>query len=462
VTAPTTRSWALPLTATAQFVLSLDFSIVNVALATIRRDLGFSTTGLQWVATGYALTFGALLLVGGRLGDRFGHRATLIVGLVIFGVTSLAGGLAPSAAVLVAARLCQGAGAALIAPAALSLLNQAYDDAKARTRAMSLFQGSVAVGGSAGIVFGGLLTGLAGWRWVLLVNVPIVAVLIILILTRLPKSEPHRETRVNVTTALLITAAMGALILGVTEGQDVGFAEPRSWAAFAACVLAASGFIALERRNRADPMLPPNILRGHIGYVAATGIVGVVVGGYVYFVALYLQEARGFSALATGFALLPATGTAFLVSTFLARQVLPRLGPARQLVIAFASIGLGQLWLSTLHSTSTYPGGVLIGIVLTAGGLGLALPAASVALTSSAPPPLRGVAGALFTTAQQAGSAIGLALLATVSASLRLPRSNTANFTVVFAVIAGLSATAFAIMAVTALRDRAHRHAEER
>jgi EmrB/QacA subfamily drug resistance transporter len=449
------RSWALPLTAAAQFVLALDFSIVNVALATIQHELGFTGTALQWVATGYALTFGALLLVGGRLGDRLGYRRTLVIGLLIFGVSSLAGGLAPTAVVLVIARLVQGAGAALVAPAALALLNHAYDDVASRARAMSTFQGSVAIGASAGIVLGGLLTGLVGWRWVLLVNIPIVAVLVVLILRRLPNTLGNRATRLDATSALAVTAALGLLILGVTEGEQNSFASVTSWAPLAAAVLAACGFLLLERRNRADPMVPLNLLReGRGAYLIVTSILGAIVGGYVYFVALYLQQIQGLTPVQTGLALLPATGMSFIVSTQLARRVLPRLGAARQLLIAFLLIGIGQAWLATLQPSSSYLGTVLVGIVLSASGVGFALPAASVAMTSSAPAHQRGVAGALFTTAQQGGSAVGLAILATIAAATHRPGVSTAGYVAVFTVTAVLSGVAILILTASALRGR--------
>lgn len=451
---PSARSWALPLTAAAQFVLALDFSIVNVALATIQGELGFTTAALQWVATGYALTFGALLLMGGRLGDRFGHRSPLVIGLSIFGAASLLGGLAPTATILVVARLAQGAGAALVAPAALALLNHAYNDVTARTRAMSTFQGSVAVGASAGIVFGGLITGLVGWRWVLLVNIPIVAVLIPLILLRLPREPGSRSTRLDILSAVTVTATMGLLILGVTEGQQNGFASPSSWVSLVACMLSAGAFVLLERRNRADPMVPLNLLRqGRTAYLLATAVLGAILAGYVYFIALYLQQVQRLSPIETGFALLPATATAFVVSTQLSRRLLPRLGASRQLPIAFLLIGLGQVWLTTLQPDSSYWGTVLIGIVLTAAGVGFALPAASVAMTT-APATQRGVAGALFTTAQQGGSAIGLAMLATIAAATHQHGTGTSSYVAVFTVTSGSCVLALLILSISAVTQR--------
>lgn len=444
------RSWALSLTAAAQFVLALDFSIVNVALSTIRLELGFSTADLQWVATGYALTFGALLLVGGRLGDRISYRRALVIGLVVFAAASLAGGLAPTALTLVIARFAQGVGAALVAPAALALLNHAYDDdVRARTRAIGQFQGSTAVGASAGIVFGGILTGLFGWRWVLLVNIPIVAVLIVLILLRLPKSAGNPKVRLDAATALAITATIGLTILAVTEGQEHGFISAWFWLPVLGAIAAGLWFIFRERRKTVDPLIPPALLhQGRGAYLTVTAILGAVLGGYVYFNALYLQEVLRFDPLTTGFALLPATGSAFIVSTQIARRTLPKLGATGQLAIAFALMGVGQFYLSTLHGGSSYLVGIVPGIVLTASGIGLALPAAAAAVTSTVPPTQRGVAGALFTTGQQAGSAIGLGVLASIASS------TAHSYTAVFITTTALTVIALAVLAYIRLRHR--------
>jgi len=410
--------WVLALTAAAQFVLQLDFAIVNVALPTVQRELGFSSAGLQWVVTGYALTFGALLLVGGRFGDLIGYRRALIGGLVIFALTSLSGGLGTTAGMLVASRIVQGASAALIAPAALALLAHAHPEPKARIRAMGIFQGSVAAGASAGIVLGGILTQYAGWRWVLLVNPPLIAILIALILWRVPAIAGHHEVRLDLPGALTVTAAIAALIFGVSQGQQNGFASPSSWAALTAAVVLAVAFVLIERRS-ADPMLPFSLLRGggRPAALIAILVIGAVLAGYVYFVSMYLQHVLGLSAVQTGLALVPATMTALVISTQVARRVLPRLGYRRQLLIALLLIGAGQLWLSQISATGSYAGNVLGGILLTAAGMGLALPAASLALTADAPPHQRGIAGALFASGQQIGSAIGIAVFATVAAA---------------------------------------------
>ncbi|QZQ53840.1 MFS transporter [Curtobacterium sp. TC1] len=438
-------------------MLQLDFAIVNVALPTVQRDLGFTEAGLQWVVTGYALTFGALLLVGGRFGDLIGYRRAVIGGLALFALTSLSGGLATGGGVLVASRMVQGASAALIAPAALALLAHAHPEPRARIRAMGIFQGSVAAGASAGIVLGGVLTQYVGWRSVLLINPPLILVLIALILWRVPAIPGHSGIRLDLPGALTATGATAALILGVSQGQQNGFGSPSSWIALVAAAVLAVAFVAVERRI-ADPMLPFSLLRGdgRPAALVAILVIGAVLAGYVYFVSMYLQHVLAFSALQTGLALVPATLTAFVVSTQVARRVLPRLGFRRQLLLALLLVGAGQLWLSQVTATGSYVVNVLAGILLTAAGMGLALPAASLALTAEAPPHQRGIAGALFASGQQVGSAIGIAVLATIAAaSTDTTGDLVSGYRLSFLVATGLIALAVIATAVPRTRRTA-------
>ncbi|MCW2495914.1 MFS transporter [Jatrophihabitans sp.] len=459
---PTARAgWVLGLTAAAQFVLQLDFSIVNVALPTVQRELHFSPVGLQWVVTGYALTFGSLLLVGGRLGDLIGHRRSLLIGLVAFAITSLTGGLAVSAGMLVASRLAQGASAALIAPAALGLLTHAYSEPAARARALGIFQGSTAAGGTAGIVLGGILTEYAGWRWVLLVNPPVIIALVALIVRRLPDTPGHaRGSRLDLPGAGLATAAIAALIFGVSEGQQRSFSSPDSWVSLAASVALLVGFVVVEARS-ADPMLPPALLRDRMRRVTlvAVFLLGAVFAGYVYFVSLYLQRVLGYSAVSTGVALVPATLTALIVATQVARRLLPRMGGKRLLLIALVLVGIGQLWLSRMSAGGTYPVDVLGGIVFTAAGLGLAFPTASFTITSDVAPQQRGVAGGMFVTGQQVGAAVGLAVLATAAAARTTHTGSLVDgYSLSYVIATGLIVVALLVLGLS--RPRASQPAE--
>ena len=449
--------WVLTLVCAAQLLLQLDFSIVNVALSAIQRDLGFTAASLQWVVTGYALAYGSLLLLGGRVGDLLGHRRAMLAGLTVFALASLAGGLATSPAMLVASRFVQGAGAALVAPAALATLTAAYPSTTARTRALGVFQASIAAGATAGIVLGGVLVEFLGWRAVLLVNPPVLAVLLPLMVRRLPARGPAGGARLDVTGAVLITTALVAVVLGTGEGEHHGFTSVRVLAELAVAAVLLGAFVVTERRVR-QPMVPLSLFRdrARTGSLVVVLLLGAVVAGYVYFVALYLQEVLHISALRTGLGLVPATVTVMVFSTVLSRRLLPRLGVRRMLVLAVPVTAAGQLWFSQISADGTYLVDVLPGLLLTAAGMGLALPTASVAVTAAVPPELRGVAGGLLVTAQQAGAAIGLAVLASVAAA----RSNNAGATLVdgyrmsYLVGAGIALVA-AVLALLLIREPA-------
>jgi MFS family permease len=416
------------LVSAAQFTLQLDFSIVNVALATIQREFGVSAVDLQWIVTGYALPFGALLLLGGRLGDLTGHRRLLVGGLGLFGVTSLLAGLAPDSGVLIAARFAQGASAALVAPMALAAITDLFRDGPGRARALGIFQGATAAGASAGIVLGGILTEYAGWRAIFLVNPPVIVILAGAMLRLLPREAGRRPgaaaggapgaARLDVAGAALVTVSAAALIYGLSQGQQRGFAAPATVAALAAAVVLAAAFVVTERRVAA-PMVPGRVLAGRArrAALAAMFLVASVVVGYVYFVTLYMQRALGFSALRAGLGLLPATLTVLVTSTWLARRLVARLGTRAVLAAGLVSIGLGQLWLTQLAAAGSYAADVLPGILLTSFGMGLLFPTIAVEVTAGVESRDRGLAGGLLAAAQQVGMAVGLAVLATVAAA---------------------------------------------
>jgi MFS family permease len=343
----------------AQFVLQLDFSIVNVALPTIQRELHMASANLQWIVTGYALTFGSLLLAGGRLADLFGRRRMLAVGLVVFAVASLGCGLAQWSVMLIISRVVQGAAGALVSPAALSLLTTTNPEGPARNRALSIWQATTAAGATTGIVAGGLLTQYLGWRAVFLVNPPLIAAMLAFF-GRLPAGAPAGGSRVDVRGALLVTTAIAALIFGLSNGQQHGFATPATIAAVALGVLLGAGFVAAEKAA-ATPMLPLNILveRTRRAAVAAMLMIGAILAGYVYFVSLYLQKVLGFSPVATGLSLVPSTLTVVLISTLVTRRLLARFAIKYVLLAGLVSMAGGQAWLSQISSSSTYPAAVL-------------------------------------------------------------------------------------------------------
>jgi EmrB/QacA subfamily drug resistance transporter len=410
--------WALGLVVAAQFVLQLDFSIVNVALPTIRRELHFVPADLQWIVTGYALTFGSLLLFGGRVGDLVGHRRVLLIGLAAFGVTSLAAGLAPTSLALIVSRFAQGASAAFVAPQALAIITNLFSEGPARTRALGIFQGATAAGASAGIVLGGVFTEFIGWRAVFLVNPPIIVVLVIAIRRVLPTQTRGAGPRLDIAGAVLATASIALLIFGLSQGQQHGFSDVIVLTALVLAVILGMSFVLVERRGKA-PMVPLSVLVDPARRAALTAILllGAIVAGYVYFTSLYLQNVLRFSPLETGLALIPATATVLVTATQITRRVLPRLGVRKLLLAGLTLAGIGQVWLFSISATGTYQVNVLGGVMVTAFGMGLAFPTASVAVTSGVGPGERGLAGGLFVTAQQVGQAIGLAALATIAAA---------------------------------------------
>jgi EmrB/QacA subfamily drug resistance transporter len=418
---------ALFLVSAAQFALQLDFSIVNVALATIQREFGVSAANLQWLVTGYALPFGALLLLGGRIGDLSGHRRLLVTGLTLFGLTSLVAGLAPNEGVLIAARFAQGASAAMVAPMTLASVTDLYTGAPARARALGIYQGATAAGASAGIVLGGVLTQYAGWRAIFLVNPPVIALLIAAILRFLPPGHAGAagsgtasagRGRLDVAGAVLVTVSVAALIFGLSQGQQRGFAAPVTIASLVAAVVLGAGFVVTERRVAA-PMVPVRVLADHDRRVALAVmlLVSCVVAGYVYFITLYMQRVLHFSALQAGLGLLAATLTVLVTSTWLTRRLSARWGAKPVIVAGLVSLGLGQLWLAHISVTGSYPVNVLAGLILTAFGMGLIFPTISVLATAGVAPGDRGLAGGLLAAAQQVGLAVGLAVLATVAAA---------------------------------------------
>lgn len=443
----------------AQFVLQLDFSIVNVALPTIQRELNVAPADLQWIVTGYALTFGSLLLAGGRLADLLGRRRLLVLGLVLFGVASLTCGLAVDPIMLIASRFVQGIAGAMVSPAALSLLTTSNPEGPARTRALSIWQATTAAGATGGIIAGGLLTQYLGWRAVFLVNPPVIVLLLVMV-PRLPAGQPQSRARIDYWGALQVTGSLALLIFGLSNGQQHGFTSIASIVSFALAVLLAVGFVVTERTVTA-PMLPLRILSdpGRRAAIAAMLMIGAVLAGYVYFISLYLQHVQGYSPVRTGLSLLPSTLTIVLTTTFGTRRLLARFTVKHILIAGLVSMAAGQAWLAQVSPGSGYATGVLPGLVLTALGVGLALPSASVAITNGVQSSDQGLAGALFTTSQQTGAAVGLAILATAAATRTAHaggsavQSLTDGYRLSFLIGAGIALLAIALVAVQ-LRSR--------
>ena len=420
VAAPPQRSQnlALIVVCAAQFVLQLDFSVVNVALPTIKSGLGFSDSDLQWTVTGYALTFGALLLFGGRAGDLFGQRKTLLFGLIVFGLGSIAGGLAPTPEALIAARFVQGAAGALVSPAALSSLTLLFPDGAGRIRALGIWQGATAAGGTAGIVLGGLLVELLGWRSVFIINVPIVIALVVLVPRVIPRPASRQRVSLHIGPSLLVTVAIALVIYALSNLEQHGPLDVLTVAPFLVGLVVAAGFVMTEVRSR-DPLIPRDLLRSRQrrGALGVMLITGGVLAAYVYFVSLYLQTVLGLTPLLTGISLLPATLTIVVLSSFIARRVIARIGLKSTAIIGALLVAGGQTWFVSLSTTGDYLLNVLPALVLTAAGIGLLLPAVSIAATADVAASVQGAAASLLTTSQQVGAALGVATLATIAAT---------------------------------------------
>jgi EmrB/QacA subfamily drug resistance transporter len=410
---------ALALLCAAQVVLQLDFSIVNVALRTIERSLSFGVSELQWIVSGYALAFGSLLLLGGRLGDVLGRRRLLVAGLCLFGLASLACGLARSPAMLVAARLVQGTAAALMAPTILATLTAIYPEGPARTRALGVWTAATAVGASAGVVAGGLLTQYLGWRSIFLVNLPVIAALIPLCFVLLPSLPgEHRERGLDVPGAALVTLALAALIFALSDGTEHGFGAPAPVAGFAASAILAVLFVFAESHAR-SPMVPLRFIAVRPRWVSM--LVMAVLGGSLtanaYFLALYEQRVLHFGQAHAALGLLPGPLTIVAVSAQITRRLVARVGLKPVLVMGLVLLATAYVCFSTAAADADYWRKVLPVLVLNAAGGGLLFPAASIAITRGTDASNRGLAGSMIPTAQQIGAAVWLAVLATIAAS---------------------------------------------
>src|SRR6266702_4596405 len=366
---------ALLVIATAQLMVLLDATIVNVALPHIQRALGFSGSGLEWVVNAYALAFGGLLLLGGRAGDVLGRRRVFIAGLLLFSAASLAGGFATSQAWLLAARAVQGAGAAVTAATALALIATTFPEGPPRNMAMGVYAAMSVAGGAVGLIAGGLLTTYASWRWVLFVNVPI-GLAAALASPRVLGESPRQGGRFDLPGAVTGTGGLAALVYGLSNAATspdgvTHWGDAKVVASLAASAVLLAAFAVIEARGK-DPMLPVRLLadRDRTGANLIMLCVGTAIFGMFFFLTVFMQAVWGYSALKTGVAYLPLTA-AILVASGAAAQLVPRIG-ARPLLLAGSPAAAGGLyWLSRISEHGSYAGAVLGPMLVTAFGLGL-------------------------------------------------------------------------------------------
>lgn len=431
---------------TAQFMVVLDSSIVNVALPSMTAGLGLSTTAQQWVVNGYLIAFGGLLLLSSRAGDLYGRRRVFQIGLVVFTAASLVGGLAQEDWMLLAARLVQGAGAAALAPSSLSLITASHTEPGPRTRALTWWGVAASGAGAAGIVLGGLLTASLSWRWVMLVNVPLGIGLLAASLFCLAPSAPgaHR-TRMDVPGAAAITLAAAGIVYGVSTAPDHGWGSPLVLTPLVVGIALLAAFLAIERRA-ADPLIPLGVF-AHRNVVVGnvlTVCLGVVITTPLFFLSLYLQQVVGASALRTGLALLPMA-CVMSVGVLLSQRLLPRVGPRRMVVCGGMVAAAGLVWLGRLPVSPDYVGHVLLPTLVVAAGTSVMMMPAIAAATTGIDPRDAGVASGLLNVCRQLGAALGLAALVTVASTVTSdglapgPAAVVDGYRVAFLLIAAMS-----------------------
>ncbi|WP_369016021.1 MFS transporter, partial [Streptomyces sp. B1866] len=401
-------------------MVALDVSVVNVALPDISAGLGFTGEGLTWVVNAYALAFGGLMLTGGRLGDIAGHRRTLLAGLALFGAASLAGGLMHSPGGLIAARAVQGAGAAALAPVALSLLTTAFPAGPALSRALGLWGATAAVGGAVGVLAGGLLTEWYGWRAVMLVNVPIV-VFALAAGVRLPSGPPPGATarRLDAAGAVLATAGATALVLGVVRTGALGWGSPTTLLTLGSAVVLLAAFAAVEQRVR-EPLLRPGLLARRPVLGANLFMMLLFSGQFAvfYFTSLYLHQVLGFGPAAAGAAFLPFC-VGIVIGSVVATRVVGSLGLRRLLVLGGLVGACGFAWFgAALAAEGGFWTAVLGPSLVASTGIGMCFVPLGTAATSGVPAHEAGMASGLVNASRQVGGSVGLALLDTLAASV--------------------------------------------
>jgi EmrB/QacA subfamily drug resistance transporter len=412
------RRWlVLGVIGIAQLMLVLDATIVNIALPSAQHDLGFANSDRQWIITAYALAFGSLLLLGGRLGDLFGRKWTFIGGLIGFAVASAIGGAAPDFAVLAAARALQGVFGALLAPSALSLLATTFTDPKERGKAFAVFGAIAGGGGAVGLLLGGVLTSYLNWRWCLYVNLFFAAAAVIgglLLLTNPPRSQ---RPRIDVPGTVLASAGLFAIVFGFSQAQTKSWGNPATLISLAVGVVLLVVFVQVQRRV-ANPLLPLRVVldRNRGGAYLAVGFTFLAGFSIFLFLTFFLQEIRGFSPVRTGVAFLPLPADIVLASTISNIVLLPRFGSRRLVVTGLLLAFAGMTLLARLHANSGYTADVLPALVIVGLGFGCIVAPAFNTATQGVDFKDAGIASAMVNTMQQVGGSIGTALLSTVAA----------------------------------------------
>jgi EmrB/QacA subfamily drug resistance transporter len=406
----------LLLLCTVQFIDIIDSSIMNVALPSIRADLGFNQQNLQWVLSGYLVTYGGFLLLGGRAADLVGRRRLLVAGTAVFAVCSLAGGLATNAATLVGARVAQGIGAALMAPAGLSILTTTFTEGRDRTRALGLWGAISGVAAATGVFLGGVLSEGPGWRWVLFVNIPVCA-LIVAAAFRLVPVDPRRarSATFDIPGAVLVSAAMLLLIYALVKAPDEGWATRHTIGELGTAAVLFVAFVIVERRSR-NPLFPFAIFRVK-GLAAADATQLLAFAGFLsafFFLTLYMQNVLGYTPIQSGSAYLPVT-VGIVLGAGVSTQLMPRIGTRPIIVTGALVAAAGMYLLSRVPVHGSYVSDLLPGLAVMSIGLGAVFVTVTVAANAGVPADKAGLAAGLLNASLQLGSALGLAVFSAIA-----------------------------------------------
>jgi EmrB/QacA subfamily drug resistance transporter len=418
VIASARRKWfGLALLLLVQFMVVLDIAIVNVALPSIQTDLGVSQENLQWVISAYALLFGGFLLLGGRAADLLGRRRLFLAGIVIFTVASLVSGLAWSEGALIGARALQGLGAAIVTPAALSIISTTFAEGSERNKALGAWGAVGAFGAVAGVLLGGVLTDLLSWEWIFYVNIPVGIAAFAVTPFLIGESRDATAKSFDLPGAVLVTSGLVALVYAITQANDYGWASLETVGLFAASAALLGAFLGWEARSK-DPLMPFSIfrLRTLVGANVAGLILGTAMFGMFLMLTLYMQQVLGYSPLRTGVAYLAVAGTAIFWSA-LAAQLVTRVGVKPVLVAGMTALTAGLVYFTQVSVGGSYLGDLLPGFLLISVGLGFSFVPISIAALAGVQHSEAGLASGLINTSQQIGGALGIAALSAIATS---------------------------------------------
>src|SRR6266540_3246333 len=455
------RKWlALALLSTVQFMVVLDIAVVNVALPSIKLDLGFSEENLQWVISAYALVFGGFLLLGGRAADVVGRRRVFLGGLLVFTVASLLAGLAWSEASLIGARALQGLGAAIISPAALSMVSTTFSEGRERNIALGVWGAVGGFGAAAGVLLGGILTDALSWEWIFFVNVPVGAAAFVLAPLLLSESRDAGVKRFDVPGAVLVTSGLSSLVYAITQAGQQGWLAGETIAFFATAIVLLVGFVAWELRHP-EPLMRFGIFQTKT--VTGANVAGFIMGTAMFsmflMLTLYMQQVLGYSAMKTGIAYLAVAGTAIVWSA-VAAQLVTRVGVKPVLVTGMVTLTAGLLYFTQVSVGGSYLGDLLPGFLLIAVGIGFSFVPISIAALAGVQASEAGLASGLINTSQQIGGALGIAALSTIATSRTgdavaggsaLPSALVDGFTAAF-VVGAIIAAVRIVAALTLIR----------